>query len=285
MILKISKFLSWSFFLFFCHANASEKLLEPDILEDNKSHTLNGMGYVFFTLTPLTRSFLEKECAPGKRLLEIGTGFSSVPIDAIQKGVSEYFANDLSKDHLEILLRKAEKYLSPLSLMNLKLLEGKTPEILSSLTGLFDAILAEKVIHFFTPSEIKTFIQFVQSHLREGGKLYITMASPSTKGYIKAQEDYEERKKKGEEFPGYFTNMKARLKKSHTSGKAYEIPNSMTLFSREDLISFLENQGFKIIQSYALKIPSKEYPEWLLCRDEESQVIGVIAEKQSLSRE
>ena len=182
-ILGISMFIS-------TNINASTNFVAPEILEGNKSKTLNGTGYVFFTPSPITENFLKQECVPGAKILDIGTGFSNMPIVALKNASLEYWANDISKTHLDILLKKAQSEIPNQNLNNLTILEGKVPNILHSIQCKFDAILADKVIHFFTPDEIKDFISVSKLLLKKEGKIYIIVASPYSKRYKDILPDY-----------------------------------------------------------------------------------------------
>lgn len=261
--------------------SCARKIETPEILEGNKSHTLNGTGYVFFTPSQISREFLEIECTSGKRVLEIGAGFGDLPIEALKRGCSEYYANDISKDHLKILFHKAQQQV-PDKLENLKIISGKVPDILKRIDKKFDAIIADKVIHFFTPTEIIEFLELAKTLLRKNGKLYITTASPYSKRYNRIRDDYLSRKKQGDDFPGYFTDVMERLNHSKVIDKnyqGYQVPDAMVLFAREDLVKLLEKHDMRVTQSYSLKIPTSENPEWLLCPDNESNISGVIAIK------
>lgn len=258
----------------------SKEIMTPKILEGNKSNTLNNTGYIFFTFTPVTKKFLDKEATAGKRLLEIGAGFSNVPIEAIKQNISEYVANDISQEHLDILQQKIIKLGKNISKEKLTFLVGKSPEILKKVNGKFDAILADKVIHFLSPGEINEFIEITKSLLVKEGKIYITMASPYSARYKNVLSQYLRNKKNGEEFPGYFKDITNRLNQSESIDKnypTYKVPDSMVLFAREDLVRLFESRGMKVISSYSMKLPTTENPEWLECEDNKSNIVGIIA--------
>lgn len=253
----------------------------PEILEGNKSNTLNGTGYVFFTQSQISNKFLEEECLPGKVVLEIGAGFGDLPIKALEKGVDEYYVNDISYEHLQILLHKTQ-YQAPYNIHKLKIISGKAPEVMRNIDKKFDAIIADKVIHFFTPHEIIEFLKLAKSLLKQNGKLYITSASPYSKRYSAVLNDYITRKNKGEHFPGYFIDIMKRLNQSEEIDKNYKnytVPDTMVLFARDDLVKLIEAHGMKVTHSYSLKIPIAENPDWVICQDTESNVVGVIAVK------
>jgi len=260
-------------------SSCSSKMAIPEILEGNKSSTLNGTGYVFFTPSPISYEFLNSECVPRKSVLEIGAGFGDLPIQALKNGVQEYYANDISNEHLQILLDKVRTKV-PDKITQLKIISGKAPEILKIIDKKFDAIIADKVIHFLTPEEIGEFLKLAELLLKENGKLYITAASPYSQRYKDILNEYLARKNQGDSFPGYFIDIMQRLNQTETIDRNYQnfkVPDSMVLFARDDLTNLLENFGMKVTQSYSLKIPTAENPNWALCADDESNVVGVIA--------
>jgi Methyltransferase domain len=260
----------------------SESFYIPKVLDDNRSYTLNGTGYIFLTPCPLAEVFLQNECNSGKRLLEIGAGFNDIPLKALNQDVTEYVANDLSKEHLQILHKKVLQANIGDKIDRLKLIDGASPEILKTISGKFDAILADKVIHFFEPHELKEFIELAKSLLHDKSRLYITNSSVYSNRYNGLVEEYMDRKKKGLEFPGYFTDVMDRVDQSTLTDKNYRgfrVPNSMIFFTREDLITLFEKSGFQVVDSCALIMPTQESPEWIKCKDEESNFVGIVAEK------
>jgi len=85
----------------------------PPTLEGNRALTVNDTGYVYYTFTPLTEKFFKEEALPQKDLLEIGSGFSNVTIEALKNRVGSYTANDISKEHLDILVSRVRQELGP----------------------------------------------------------------------------------------------------------------------------------------------------------------------------
>src|SRR5436309_99764 len=75
----------------------------PAKVDLERTPTLNKTGYVFHIISPVARQFLDDEIKPKHHVMEIGTGFSEVPIEAIKRGCGAYIANDVSLEHLKIL--------------------------------------------------------------------------------------------------------------------------------------------------------------------------------------
>ncbi len=59
--------------------------------------------------------------------------------------------------------------------------------------------------------------------------------------------------------------------------KQFKAPDEMVLFSSVDLIRLFQNHGMTITESFSLKIPTDEHPEWVPCHNEESNVVGIVA--------
>lgn len=251
----------------------------PEIMEGNKSPTLNGTGYIFFTISPVGKSFLEQECKPGKRVFEIGSGYNNIPIIALKNGVEEYVANDLSMDHLKILIKRVQQENQGSLIHNLFIMQGKAPSELPSIQHKYDAILMDKVIHFLNPDEISQLIEWSKAALKKGGRLYVTAASPYSKLYARLLPEYLKRQEERYEFPGHFKNIMGSIDKNiaQQNYQNYKVPDEMVLFSRPDLVSLFQNHELKVISSCSLKLPTESTNEWVQCPDNESNVVGIIA--------
>ena len=75
--------------------------------------------------------------------MEIGAGYSNIPLEALKAGVLKYTANDLSQEHLQILKHRVNTSIDKKVLKNLSLHHGKAPEDLPKVKNKYDAILAE----------------------------------------------------------------------------------------------------------------------------------------------
>lgn len=257
----------------------------PEKNQFGESPTLNGAGYVFFHITPIGKLFLNEECLPGKRVVDIGCGFSDIPIKALEREISEYTASDISEDHLKILVKKAGDIFGKDKLSKLKLLHGKAPNIMLRLHGKYDAIFADKVIHFFSPNEIEYFIELAKSFLVTKGRIYITATSIYSKFGNNAsyKKQYAQRIKEGKKFPGYFHDVMSKLEKSEKVIYSNKGPDEMILFSKPDLENLFKRHGMKVTFSCSLKMPEKDNLEWKIFEgesyDNPSDFVGIIAEK------
>ena len=261
-----------------------EQIVIPGKGEGVSVSTLNGTGYVFNVPMPIANIFLKKECCNGKRVVDIGCGFNYIPIKALENGVSEYVANDISSDHLKILVKKAMSVLDENKLANLRMLHGSAPSILAELDGKYDAIFADKVIHFFSPSEIKDFVNLTKNLLTEKGRIYVTVSS--VYGILGQNDDYKttylQNLKNGKEFPGYFTDVFSKFKE-FGNDSIIILPEQMILFSKTDLENFFKINGMKVVHSCSLRVLHKDELGWEIVENEShnnySDFIEIVVEK------
>lgn len=253
----------------------------PEILSGNKSSTLNGTGYIFYSISPLGKEFIKAEAHPHKSILEIGAGFGNIVLESLKQGVGHYTANDISQKHLEILIARIRKTFAHDRLMmlkRLKLLCAKAPNDLPEMNAAYDAILVDKVIHFMAPNEIISFIAWCKKALKKNGKLYVLTASAHSPTYKKRLPEYLARIQKGQKFPGYFNNVMENLDFSVMQNyPQFKMPNNIMLFSRKELIELFIENDMKVIVSYSLLIPTEEKNSWPNVADECSNVVGIIA--------
>lgn len=255
----------------------------PDTMEGIKRPTLNGNGYVFYSISPMARTFLEEECKPGRSVIDIGSGYSNIPLEALKRGVSHYVANDIEQDHLIILGQRVKETLGENALKRLSLMRAKAPQELTLSPQKYDAILADKVVHFMKPYEILEFIEWSKSSLKRGGKMYVMTSTPYSTLYNKMLPEYLKRVKENKDFPGHFTNVMSNCNAQNVPTYNHcKVPDEMVLLSRTDLIKLFEKHGMKVIDSYSLITPKAEKGQWKTCADEESNLAVVIVENQEM---
>jgi SAM-dependent methyltransferase len=256
---------------------------DAEIVLGSKSPTLNGMGYVFFTISALGQEFLKNETSSNKEVLEIGAGYNNIIIEALRNGVGSYTANDIVEEHLNILVKRIKQVFGKVAdakLKHLKLLIAKAPQDLPDVKDKYDAILIDKVMHFMNPDEIIKFISWSKKALKNGGKIYVSTGSPYLKTYRKAFPGYLERLAQGDLFPGYFKGFVPEVDPSKVQYFAkYKMPEDVVFFARQDLIDLFEREGMKVEKSYSFRTPVEDEKTWQEVPDEESETVGVIAVK------
>lgn len=252
----------------------------PETLVGRKAATLNGTGYVFYEMSPLANKFITKEALFNKNILEIGAGFGNVAIRVLEKGVGSYTANDISKEHLTLLVSRIKNTFrnrADEKLKYLKLLLAKAPQGLPT-NELYDAVLMDKVLHFFEPEEIEYFIMWAKKAIKKNGKLYILTVSPHNKVFRdKVLSVYLERSFKGGRYPGFIKNVQECINRGQIENHPnFYLPKNMVFFSKSDLKSLFEGHGFKIIQTFSLVVPEED-GAWRYVPDNKSGVVGIIA--------
>jgi len=150
----------------------------------------------------------------------------------------------------------------------------------------YDAILVDKVLHCMTPPEIDQFLSWSRTALKKGGKIYIVTTSPTNVAFSdKLFPVYREKSEKGEVYAGYFENVTPYLSEiffEKYPQKFSKHSNQTTLFTRDDLKKQLECHGFKIQETYALRLEGDGQGNysWHSVKDEDSDCVGAIAIKK-----
>jgi SAM-dependent methyltransferase len=257
----------------------------PEIVTGNKSPTLNGMGYILYDISPLGKEFVVQEAKPNKNVIEIGAGFNNIPIEALRQNVLSYTANDMSREHLAILIARVKEAFGDKAaekIKSLQILLAKAPDELPKVHEKYDAIIADRVIHFMPPEAILRFIKWSKDALKTGGKMYIATASPYSKPYTKLFPEYLKRLEQHDLFPGHFTTIMQDINPDvmKENYPKYKLPNEMVLFSRKDLIALFEREGMRVLKSYSMRIPTEKETSWGIVPDEESNVVGVVVVKE-----
>ena len=170
---------------------------------------------------------------------------------------------------------------APVLLRRLTLLHAKVPQELPALENTFDAILLDKVFHFFNPHESESFIAWAHKALKPQGRLYILTLSPFIKFFNhKLASDYAAKRLEGGLYPGYFENMGEYIEEQNfKNNPGYKIPRSNLFFSRQDLKTLFLQRGFAIQESYSVSLPRPGHEKWETVADEEGDLIALRAHK------
>jgi ubiquinone/menaquinone biosynthesis C-methylase UbiE len=257
----------------------------PDTLSVQRAATCNGTGYIFYIVSPIAHEFIKNEAVPQKTVLEIGAGFSNVALEALKNGVHRYVANDLSLDHLKILVARIQQSYPEQAdelLQHLVLVHAKAPHELPVCENSYDALLLDKVFHFMNPTDIEAFIVWAYTALKPQGKIYILTISP----YIASLQAtiaplYHAQQAAGNLFPGYITNIHAHMQEILDKNPSYIIPEELTFFTREDLEQLFLRKNFRIERSYSLRLPSPSQEQWEVVPDVHGDLVALIASKHS----
>ncbi|MFY7843024.1 MAG: class I SAM-dependent methyltransferase [Rhabdochlamydiaceae bacterium] len=187
----------------FSYRFIKERYPDPD--EDGRVRTLNKKGAMFLLPDPATEEFIAR--APGKKVLEIGGAYGQVMQKVIEKKKTTiYHLNDLDHRHLFIaakgLYDRFEEILTTTKFIKADITKDELlPE------GGYDMILVARVLHFFSPSQLKKAIKKIYKLLKPGGSVHGIALTPYVGCYKRFIPEYEKRKNQGFLFPGYVASL------------------------------------------------------------------------------
>jgi len=214
--------------------------------------TMNQHGYMKFEWDEFGTDFANFSKSVTKPVLEIGTAYGWLTHRLLELNINT-IAADISKEHLEILLKNAPQD----KLDKLHIYHAEFPYKMSFPSNSLGAVLASRVFHFFKGETIEDGLDKIHDWLEVGGKFFCTNISIyhySIKE--KLLSTYKEREKKGEKWPGVITNQK-EIAPEH----ADYIQDYFHVFDIPQLAKLLPNHGFKINKIKLFDYPSDVYSE------------------------
>ena len=244
--------------------------------EKEKIATRNRHGYMFTKFDPLVDSFLEsiraKRC---RTVFEVGGAYGNVAEAALELGVDHYYFNDREVQHIQAFVRRLHMSGKETLVSRLHLLLGSCPEDVRIPSCAFDAILVNKVLHFFTPDTIDGFVRWLKKGLMPQGRVYVFNISPFLVGHDDLLDEYYQNKHAGSRFPGYFPEYD----KSSSALTIDEVarPERLLFMELDTLEQLFLDHGFTIEQSFQLTYKEETTPAW----QEGKDMVGIIASKGS----
>ncbi len=199
--------------------------------------TLNQFGYMKEELDEYSRDFLEYASKTDKPVLEIGTAYGWVALQALERGAT-LIANDVSEEHLSILLQNASEH----NLSSLSLLPAEFPGQVNLPDESIAAVLASRIFHFLDGSRVEEGLGKLHRFLMPGGKLYFTACSfyhYSVKE--KMLNTFNERISQGIKWPGLILNQRASA-----PDHAPYVQELLNVFDVPQLEALLPKHGFII---------------------------------------
>jgi hypothetical protein len=248
------------------------------IPEENRFRvpTMNRFGYMFTKFDPIADKWLESLTKnPDQILFEVGGAYGNVAQAALERGIKKYYLNDCEEKHLKIFAQQLKENKKESLFSSLELIPGRCPDDVTLRDSCLDAMLVNKVLHFFTPDNIDSFVEWIRKGLKIGGLVYIFTVSPFYKGHEEILIGYEERKVKGIRFPGWCSSCEEM-----DIGKIYNPdvrPISLLYMEMSTLKELFQRHGFQIMEEFDLAIINEENPEWRPGKD----MAGIIAKKLS----
>jgi SAM-dependent methyltransferase len=160
---------------------------------------------MFTKFDPLAEKFLQDiEAKPQNVFFEVGGAYGNVAQAALEKGANNYYLNDCDARHLKAFARQLKDAGKSSLFSSLHLIEGRCPDDVTLSENSCDAILVNKVLHFFAPETVDAFVLWLKNGLKPGGKVYVLVASPLHKEFKELLPFYEKQKNEGKRFPGYW---------------------------------------------------------------------------------
>lgn len=228
--------------------------------------TLNEMGYMCTTLDEVSLDFVRAASQSSLPSLEIGAAYGVATISAIEQG-AHMIANDIDVRHLQVL----KDSIGQNKQSRLSLLPGKFPDELNVTDCSILNILISRVLHFFTGKEITDALTIAHKWLKPGGRIFIINETPFLKNWQNIVPIYNEKKEKGIEFPGEFSN----LREIAETDRAKSLPNFFHFLDKESMRHLLEKSGFNVEKVQYISRPY--FPEDIRLNGRES--VGAVGFK------
>lgn len=170
--------------------------------------TMNNTGFMTETMDAYSRQFVTEAGGLDDEVLDIGCAYGIATLAALAAG-ARVCAADIEPQHLAVL----EGRVPPALRGRLRTRVARMPDVDFPPEG-FGAILAARVLHFLTGEEIERVVGKMHRWLKPGGKVFLIADSPYVGPWYKAAAEYEERKRRGEAWPGFQANYAQFLPKT-----------------------------------------------------------------------
>ena len=223
-------------------ASVDGSLPIPKVLYANNKtfavETLNQFGCQFNYNDEYVESFLQWAGSTSSSgiIADVGCGFGAMTKRLLDAGAKHIIANDLSKEHLDILLASlSEQDKAKVQLKHGNALELSQDIPPNSLAGIF----AGSWLHFLRPEELRQAFKMFFSLIKPGGKLCVTTVTCYS-DVMTAQDVVAERKKAGVEWPGLWT------KELYDGPYAHHLPEFMLCLDPDELEREVKAVGFDV---------------------------------------
>ena len=195
--------------------------------------TNNKTGYMLLKLDEICQKFVEYSASCSHPVLDIGCAYGVATHAALEVGAKVY-ATDVDSIHLDVLKKNTNKnHLQRLKCLKANILDNNFQ------SNFFEGILCSRVLHFLNGEEVETALDNIVNWLRPNGKVFIsteTVYSALWPFYI---EEFENRKKNGEKWPGLFHDYNQRV-------SAPENPGTINLLDPSILFSLCVERNLKV---------------------------------------
>ena len=254
------------------------KLKLPKPEKDGRYQTLNKRGAAI----PKSNSFIDqfaKDIAKGqKKVLQIDATFGHQTEKSVSEDQLEYIVTDSSVDHLAIMASRLRHLVSEKSYKNLRFFLGSFPKDYAQFKeNTFDAVLLNRVIHFYSPQQMTTTLKEVFRILKPGGKVYIIAVTPYVRRFESFIPLYKQRVLLKHSYPGHLKNLKIFANPEVTTPKQMSnlFQGEFMFYDAEVLYKSLTRNHFVVLRCNEFPITINS-PTWKL---DGRELVGAIAKK------
>lgn len=232
---------------------------EPRLIQTN-----NRTGYITTHIDPIIKLFIEEASVTKGAVLELGAGYGLPSLEAIARGARNVTINDLDPGHLDYARLHAKHP------ERLRVVAGSVPDGIALPSNTYDIILASRFLHFFDGPTIDRTAQKISEWLKPGGRVLIVCDTMYVRQFAGFSSEYDIRKKRGEQWPGYFCDI-GRI---HLEREG-DLPPCFHYFEPETLTAPFVRAGLQLMHMSLFERP--EYPEEK--RLDGRDAIGIVARK------
>lgn len=212
--------------------------------------THNAMGHSFLESDPI-QEMLHEYCAGGdKHVLEVGAGVGVNTLLALSAG-NTVVTNDMEQGHLDIIAGEAEK-MDGNKRNKLSFVKGIFPDQVNFGAAQFDVVIAFQIFHFLKPDQLDAGFTKIHDWLKPGGKFFLTVTSPFTRGMERYMPLYYRRLEKGRRFPGEFHDIRSRIPEKFRS----QYPEYMNFLEEDTMRKTVPQDKFDIEEIMYFKAKS-----------------------------
>lgn len=226
--------------------------------------TLNRKGYMRAEKDAYMEAFIAFASTCGSPVADIGAAYGVATIAALEAGAT-VIAVDVDARHLEILKRRVP------SLDRLRTIAGCFPEGVRFDENTIGAFLLSNVVHFLSPDGLQLAARCLYDGLVPGGKVFVTTSSPYVGECSSFIPEYEARKRAGQAWPGYMTDV------ARYAPVVQDRFASLLLLEPDTLSGVFRQAGFVVER--AELIPRPDLPPRIQWDGRET--VGLIARKPS----
>ena len=174
-------------------------------------------------------------------VLDIGAAYGIATHAALAAGAT-VSANDSDSGHLKILFER-----TPVDgRSRLVQVPGKFPRHLQFAEGSLAAVHASNVFHFLTGSQLENGAASIAHWLAVGGKVFVQASTPWQAPFASFIEEFEAKRARGEEFPGWIPDAHQRF--DHP--KISQIPPAIHLLDDATLARLFTKAGLEVEQCW-----------------------------------